>query len=167
MLPQAQCRTNESWTHSVTIIIWSAGALPTNPMGRFSDASWVDCVAHTTLSLCFYSHRSLNGSTPKICNVARSFFPLKTFTTNWKPAWHFLILDLSKDSCICRKNNTKLFKHQRWCLNNLHHHGHYRVLWLNMVKFRQCLFPPDAAYLNTLMGRVFGVKSHYIHAKHQ
>lgn len=36
MLPPAQCRANESWIHSVTIIIWSVCVLRTNPMGRFN-----------------------------------------------------------------------------------------------------------------------------------
>lgn len=62
MLPQAQRRTNESWTHSVTIIIWSVGTLRTNTLGRFSDISWIDCVAHTALQFyCFSSQRSLRS----------------------------------------------------------------------------------------------------------
>lgn len=56
MLPQAQCKANESWTHSVTIIIWCVGAPRTNAL------SWIDCVAHAALQFyCLSSRRSLRS----------------------------------------------------------------------------------------------------------
>lgn len=57
--PQEKCGINESWIHSVTIIIWSVGTSHTNPLGRWGDIYL--CYSYRAAVIAFPSHTEQHG----------------------------------------------------------------------------------------------------------